>query len=311
MNYVAIDFETANAKRSSACALGLVVVRDGIIIEKLSWLIRPPELYFNPFNTYIHGITEKDVIDKPEFDQLWVDLKDYLEGQTIVAHNASFDLSVLRNILDIYNIPYPTLRYFCTVTIAQNVWPDLPNHRLNSVAQHLGLKFKHHDALEDAFVAAEIVKNACQELKVPSLEELSKRLQIAQGSLFPGGYRAGSGYSPRSLKHSPKKIKSPSKLIAVTKEGSQDTSCYDKTFVFTGILKAMERSEAIQKVVNAGGSYSGMVTEKTNYLVRGFLDVRRLKDGEKSTKLKTAELFIAKGAKITILNEDDFLGLLQ
>jgi DNA polymerase III subunit epsilon len=217
MNFIAIDFETANAKRSSACALGLVIVRDGVIVEKLFWLIRPPELYFNPFNTYIHGITEKDVINKPEFDQLWVDLQDYFEGQTLVAHNASFDLSVLRNILDIYKIPYPTLHYFCTVGIAQNVWPDLPNHRLNSVAQHLGLKFKHHDALEDAFVAAEIVKNACLELNVPSLEELSKKLQLTKGCLFPGGYRSGSNYTPRSLKQVTK-IKSSSKLVAVTKE---------------------------------------------------------------------------------------------
>jgi DNA polymerase III subunit epsilon len=309
MNFVAIDFETANAKRSSACALGLVVVTDGVIVEKLSWLIRPPELYFNPYNTYIHGITEKDVINEPEFDQLWVTLREYLEGKTIVAHNASFDLSVLRSILDTYNIPYPELRYFCTVTIAKNVWPDLLNHRLNSVAQHLGLKFKHHDALEDAFVAAEIVRKACQELNVHSLEELSKKLQIAKGCLFPGGYRSGSSYTPGSLKHSTK-TKSPSKLVAVTKECSQNTLCFGKTFVFTGILKAMERNEAMQRVVNAGGSCSGIVNEKTDYLVLGFLDVRRLKDGEKSTKLKEAESLIAKGVKIIIINEDDFLDIL-
>jgi DNA polymerase III subunit epsilon len=310
MNFVAIDFETANEKRSSACALGLVVVTDGVIVEKLSWLIRPPELYFNPYNTYIHGITKKDVIDKPEFDQLWVTLREYLEGKTIVAHNASFDLSVLRSILDTYNIPYPELRYFCTVTIAKNVWPDLLNHRLNSVAQRLGLKFKHHDAVEDAFVAAEIVRIACRELNVSSLEVLAKELQISNGHLFPGGYRSGSSYTPKSLIHSTK-ITSPSKLVAVTKECSRNTLCYEKTFVFTGILKAMERNEAIQRVVNAGGSCSGIVTENTNFLVRGFLDVRRLKDGEKSTKLKNAESLIAKGAKIIIINEDDFLDLLQ
>lgn len=308
MNYVAIDFETANEKRASACALGLVLMKDGEIVNKLAWLIQPPELYFNPFNTYIHGLSAKDVTDQPKFDVLWPNIKDYLEKQTIVAHNASFDLSVLRSVLETYHIPFPELRYFCTVGISKQLWPHLPNFRLNTVAHHLGLKFKHHDATEDALMAAEIVRRACQDMNVTSLEELSKKLQMVNGSLFPGGYQPGSNY-PKSIKRSPKQA-TPSKLIAVTKDYSQNNPCNGRTFVFTGTLKSMERNEAKQKVINLGGFCSEVVNEKTDILVLGFLDVRRLKDGERSTKLKNAETLITTGVNIKIINEDNFLDLL-
>ena len=84
MNWVAIDFETANAKYSSACALGIAIVEHGRIIKRASWLIRPRELYFNYYNTYIHGITEEDVKDKPQFNELWNDFKPFLEGKTVL-----------------------------------------------------------------------------------------------------------------------------------------------------------------------------------------------------------------------------------
>lgn len=72
MKCVAIDFETANAKRSSVCAVGIALVEGKEIVQRSSWLVRPPELDFDPYNIYIHGITEDDVRDKPEFNQLWM-----------------------------------------------------------------------------------------------------------------------------------------------------------------------------------------------------------------------------------------------
>ncbi len=83
MDFVAIDFETANEKRNSVCELGVAIVEDDKIVESKSWLIRPPELRFNPFNTYIHGISEKDVVNQPEFDALWDEIKNYLGGNLV------------------------------------------------------------------------------------------------------------------------------------------------------------------------------------------------------------------------------------
>lgn len=183
MNWVAIDFETANAKHSSACALGIAMVEDGRIIKRASWLIRPRDLYFNYYNTYIHGITKEDVKDKPQFNELWNDFKPFLEGKTVIAHNAGFDIGVLRQLLDESGIPYPELHYFCTRVLAKKVWPTLNSYRLNMISAHLGISLKHHDAEEDAVACAEISLRCCDEMGVSRLEDLAMKFGITGGRL--------------------------------------------------------------------------------------------------------------------------------
>ena len=99
MRFVAIDFETANSSRSSVCALGIVVVDGGAVVEARSWLVRPEPLVFDGYNIMIHGITPDDVRDEPTFDQLWADVfLPYFQMGPMLAHNASFDMSVLRHV---------------------------------------------------------------------------------------------------------------------------------------------------------------------------------------------------------------------
>lgn len=80
MSWVAIDFETANRTRGSACALGVAIVEAGQVIDRASWLIRPPTLDFNPYNVMIHGITAADVASSPTFDLLWPTIETSLQG---------------------------------------------------------------------------------------------------------------------------------------------------------------------------------------------------------------------------------------
>ena len=183
MNWVAIDFETANEKYSSACALGIAIVEHGRIIKRASWLIRPRELYFNYYNTYIHGITKEDVKDKPQFNELWGEFKPFLEGKTVIAHNASFDMGVLRHLLDESGIPYPEVHYFCTRVLAKKVWPTLNSYRLNMISAHFGISLKHHDAEEDAVACAEISLRCCDEMGVSRLEDLAMKFGITKGFL--------------------------------------------------------------------------------------------------------------------------------
>ena len=183
MNWVAIDFETANEKYSSACALGIAIVEHGRIIKRASWLIRPRDLYFNYYNTYIHGITEEDVRDKPQFNELWGEFRPFLDGKIVIAHNASFDIGVLRRLLDEYGIPYPELHYFCTRVLAKKVWPTLNSYRLNMLSAHLGISLKHHDAEEDAVACAEISLRCCDEMGVSRLEDLAMKFGITRGRL--------------------------------------------------------------------------------------------------------------------------------
>ncbi len=190
LSFVALDFETANEKRDSVCAAGIALVEDGELKERKAWLVRPPSLYFNPFNVAIHGITARQVQDKPEFDVFWRSvLSHYLEGRIVLAHNASFDFSVLRCAFTRYGISFPNIIYSCTRLIASKIWTGQSSYALDSMAQRLGITFKHHDAEEDAFVCAEIARAACAESGSSDLHGLAEKLQIMHGSLYPGGYR--------------------------------------------------------------------------------------------------------------------------
>lgn len=190
MNFTAIDFETANGKRNSACSLGLVRVENGKIVESKDWLISPPEMYFHPINVSIHGIREEDVMNEPSFNYIWEEVQAYLKGQMVIAHNASFDVSVLRACLETYNISFPNFDYMCTVQISKNIWPNMPNHKLNTLAHIFDIPLKHHDALEDTLACAKIAIKACEIMNSNNLSQLAHEIQIAPGKLYDKGYRA-------------------------------------------------------------------------------------------------------------------------
>lgn len=105
-NFIAIDFETATPQRMP-CQLAIVVVKNGVITKKINHLIQPPKNKYSKKCTAVHGITPDKTADKPTFDKVWNEIKEYFEGNFIVAHNASFDIDVLCKALDMYNISYP------------------------------------------------------------------------------------------------------------------------------------------------------------------------------------------------------------
>ncbi|MFZ5354234.1 MAG: exonuclease domain-containing protein [Bacillota bacterium] len=307
MNFAAIDFETANAERDSVCSMGIAIVEGGEIVKTAAWLIRPPKLYFNPINTMIHGITADDVRDKPEFNHLWEEILSYISGKMIIAHNASFDISVLRYVLDRYKLEYPELSYCCSVNIAKKTWTGLESYKLNALGEYLGFEFRHHDALEDAVAAARIVIEACKLKEVDDIEELSKKCCISCGKIYPGGYYPASS----STKNKKNKYGiSAGDIIPANINFDTDSPCYRKVFTFTGTLSSMQRKAAMQKVVDNGGICSDMVYEGIDYLVAGQQEPSRLKDGKKSVKQKTAEMLIEKGCNIRIISEEDFLKML-
>lgn len=190
--FVALDFETANASRDSACSLGLVKCRGREIVAVDSFLIRPKVNVFCSFNTAIHGITAAQVEDEPTFDALWERFTAFVGDAPLVAHNASFDMSVLRGLLDSYGIACPSLSYACSVQISKRTWPDLPRYKLSVVAGHLGIDFVHHDALEDASACARIALAAMDIHGAAGLIPLAEGLGIRPGRLFPGGYVSSS-----------------------------------------------------------------------------------------------------------------------
>ncbi len=172
LDFTAIDFETANKYYNSACSLAAVSVRDYETVREGYTLIRPPYMSFSPDNIRIHGITPDQVRDKPKFDALWDRVRPHLEGRILVAHYAVFDTRVLRSLLKTYELEPPRATYACTVEISRKVWPDLPNHKLDTVAGLLGYSFRHHQALDDARACAFIVCEAAKQVGASSMEEL-------------------------------------------------------------------------------------------------------------------------------------------
>ena len=153
--FVALDFETADNGADSACAIGLVTAKNGKIIDRQHFLIRPPRPYI--MFTYIHGITWEMVKDKPTFKDLWPQIKKTLdEADYIAAHNASFDRRVLEACCKAAGVHSGDRRFVCTVTLARRTWNIRPT-KLNNVCSHLDIELKHHEALSDASACAQIV----------------------------------------------------------------------------------------------------------------------------------------------------------
>jgi DNA polymerase-3 subunit epsilon len=188
MYAVAIDFETANELRTSACSIGLSWIDRGRVVATEEHLIRPRELRFNPFNTKVHGIRAKDVEDEPEFPEVWERIWERMKGRLVLAHNAAFDLSVLRHTLADYGLATPSCSYLCTVILARRAWPDLEAHRLNYLAGHLGIALNHHRAGSDAEACGRIALAATAALGLERLGQIADATGITLGRLTAGGY---------------------------------------------------------------------------------------------------------------------------
>ncbi|MBL4618978.1 MAG: 3'-5' exonuclease [Marinicaulis sp.] len=185
---IAIDFETANEQRASACSIGLAWIEDGAVIRVEERLIRPSEMRFSGFNISIHGISPVDVVNEPEFPEVLDEFADDFAGATLLAHNAAFDMSVLRAGFDEYNLPYPEFRYLCTLKMVQKVWDDLPNHKLSTVANSLGIEFQHHRASEDAEVCGKIAIKIADDLGANCITEIPKHIGMSVGRVHQSGY---------------------------------------------------------------------------------------------------------------------------
>lgn len=154
-DFVAIDFETADHGRNSACAVALVRVEGNRIVKSENYLIRPPRKKF--IFSHIHGITWQDVVDSPSFAELWPRLSRIMKGvDFLAAHWAPFDRSVLNACCKTSRMQPPDLPFVCTVALARKVWSICPTN-LPSVCQHLGIHLKHHDPVSDAEACAKVI----------------------------------------------------------------------------------------------------------------------------------------------------------
>lgn len=194
MDFLALDFETATAQPDSPCELGIAVVRGGVVREVRNWLIKPPQWpYFSPYNIAVHGITPQDVAGAPRWQQIWNEVSDLLHEQVVVAHNAAFDMNVLRSTLAAHGLAHPTFEYFCSVSMSRKVWPGRASYGLRPLCDMHGIGFKHHRAGNDAEATAELVLRATDLRPSFDITQFLLDLKVKRGAFFPEGHRSPSG----------------------------------------------------------------------------------------------------------------------
>ena len=312
--FAAIDFETATASRNSACSVGVVIVDDGLVVEKQSRLIKPPDNLYDSLNISIHGITPEDTKNAQSFEEVWPEMSALIGDRLVVAHNTAFDVSVLRKSAIAKGYVPPPFRFVCSYRMARDTWTDRQSNTLNDLSADLGIELDHHDALSDANAAAQIIMAIAKYHGNENVEEVADLLGYQIGEVQADAYQsfsnAASGGSLRL-----------SDFIAEGTEFDTKHPLYDRKVAFTGALKSMTRAEAAQKAVNVGASVTNSVGPKLDYLVFGNLDVVKegpyvrvskfdpIESDGMSSKLKKATGLAESGTPLEIIGENDFLML--
>jgi DNA polymerase III subunit epsilon len=298
-DFVAIDFETANSSRSSACAVGLAVVRDGHVVDHGSTLINP-EADFDGYNIAITGIGPEDVVDAPTFDEVWPHLSELLCGQVVAAHVATFDLGVLRQSVARYELPGIDARAVCSWRLARRVWTEYPSFGLAYLSGVLGLDLDHHEAGSDAAACAGVVLSAIRASEASSLDDMCARTGFMLGSLDPSSFIGLNSTALSSLRN-----------LEGARDANPDHPLYGRQICFTGAMYSMTRREAAARIVEFGADFKSNVSTKVDTLVIGDADFVQFADGMQTGKMKKAAELKDDGHDIEVMAERDFLSMLR
>ncbi|MBN2404159.1 MAG: hypothetical protein JXE06_01110 [Coriobacteriia bacterium] len=308
MRFLAIDFETATASRDSACAVGVALVDGGRIVSSTSYFIQPPGNRYDSFNIGIHGIMPAMTANVAPFLPVMETVLGWADGLPLVAHNASFDMSVLRSGFDLHGREYPQRDYYCTLLMSRSAIPGLPDYKLPHVLAACGGSLQdHHDPKADAEACAEIALAIARNNGASTLKDLSKAVGMKVGHLYDCGYRpcrcSSSAPAPNAT------VKSMSEYVCNI-DADPSGAFYDADVAFTGTMAAMPRDTAMQMVADRGGRPRTSVSKLTEYVVVGQLDYAAFTQGHPSSKLRKALELVESGYPLQVLTEKEFLELL-
>lgn len=302
-DFLAIDFETACGSRASACSVGFARFTNGTLTTAGSTLIDPglQPGEWDAFNTSIHGIGPGDVVGAPSFIEAWSQLQGHFAGLPLVAHSASFDMSVIRAELARANVTLSEpFRYCCSAKLSRAAWPDMLSVSLDVMAQQLGFELDHHDAKSDAVGSGQVAVEAARALGCATLGEALANTQRNWGQVNCDlTWDSGRPSTP---------LRAADFVPDETGEFDPDHPLYGMTVAFTGTLQSMERREAFRALSEVGGIPGDGVTKKTNLLVVGDQDISRLASGASmSRKLQKAADLRATGQDVELIGETEFL----
>ena len=286
MDFVAIDFETANREANSACQLAAVIVRGGEIVSEHEWLIRPPRMYFSPFNIAVHGIRPADVVQSPNMEQVWSELQPLVDGQVLVAHNARFDVGVLLASLAAFEVACPAFEFTCTRALARAAWPGRGSYGLKPLASSLGLRFQHHDALEDARVCAKIALAVRESFPATDLRGLEEQLKLSRGRYDQGQIKSprlkgrknqpsgGSmrtmdrfGFPSKGSNRMAGQVNAAAVVATAEKVALDGKPLVGKRIVLLGPLRGLDLGRSIQLLERLGATVDEQIQPGTDYVV--------------------------------------------
>ena len=307
-DFIAIDFETATTDMNSACSLGIVCVDKFEIKDKKYFLIKPPQNKYLANNTAIHGLSASDTENAPDFAEVWDEIRSLFSPDCIVvAHNARFDLSVLRSCLDLYSLDCDDFPYIDSIAVSNRAIPDKKyGQSLVERAAFFNIPIgSHHNALDDATTCANIVISSVKTTNRRSLHTYCSSFRRRTTHLF-------SELKPMTKIPNRFDGKKVSAVNIVPAAPVSDTAhpFYGKSFVLTGDLETLTRSSAMQRIVDVGGVAKSGVSAKTDFVIVGKQDASVVGSDGMSTKERKAHELKDKGAAIQILNEKEFLELL-
>lgn len=298
-DFVAIDFETANSSRASACSVGVAVVRAGVVVEHGSALINP-ETFFDGYNMAVNGIGPDDVADAPTFAELWPQLSVLLSGQVVAAHVATFDLGVLRQSVARYELLGIDAEAMCSWRLAKRAWKAYPSYGLAYLSGELGLALDHHEAGSDAAACAGVVLAAIRDSEATSLSDMCQRLDFMFGTLDPSSFIGLNSNALPGLRN-----------LEAAEDANPDHPLFGRTLCFTGAMYSMVRREAAERITAFGADFKDNVSTKVDTLVIGDADFVQFADGMRTGKMKRAAQLSDEGHEIEIIAERDFLALLH
>ena len=289
--FLALDVETANADLASICSIGIATFEDGRMTDEWHSFV-DPEDQFSAINKRIHGIDEGMVNGSPTYAALADELNRKLDDSVVVSHG-SFDRAAIFKAAARWTVSPPTCRWLNSQTITRRTWPQFARrgYGLKSVSEHIGYEFKHHDALEDAKAAGQVVLVAMEESGIDIVDwlaALGKRPRSRGYALATGAAKGGS----------------------MRRQGNPDGPLFGEVVVFTGAL-GIARTDAADLAAAAGCEVGTSVTRRTTLLVIGDTDVRKLAGRTKSSKHRKAEQLVLAGQPIRIIGESDFRSIVE
>ena len=231
MKTLAIDFETANGQRVSACSVGLAWIENQTVARKEHRLIRPKEIKFNQYNISLHKIRPEHVVDQPEFPTVFSEFANDISDGLVLAHHAEFEISVICETLRQYQCECPKFTYLCTQMISQAVWPHCRGSSLEIVTNYLGIPFAHHNAEEDAVACARVALAAALAVGATTINELAEKISLTAGQV------ANNSIIPCAFSHRPASIDSQENTNSVSTP--RDNSLHFKCAGSTGNVYAI------------------------------------------------------------------------